>query len=168
MHRVVVTGLGAVTPLGHDAASYWTGLKRGQDGIRPVESIPPEKFNQKVLGEVKGFDPLNFVGYLTESLMIAYTGDLEAGRGWSRRGRSFAGLRSTIQYAYGAADRLNLAGTLNADSELQRGPSTRAGEPVYGMMHQPFTRERFTGDSNAACLRKRAGSCRALRSAVLQ
>ena len=57
MHRVVVTGLGAVTPLGHDAASYWTGLKRGQDGIRPVESIPPEKLNQKVLGEVKGFDP---------------------------------------------------------------------------------------------------------------
>jgi hypothetical protein len=55
--------------------------------------------------------------------------DIEAGRGWSRRGRSFAGLRSTIQYAYGAADRLNLAGTLNADSELQRGPSVRAGEP---------------------------------------
>ena len=57
MHRVVVTGLGAVTPLGHDAASYWAGLKRGEDGIRQVELIPPEKLNQKVLGEVKGFDP---------------------------------------------------------------------------------------------------------------
>jgi nodulation protein E len=57
VHRVVVTGLGAVTPLGHDAASYWAGLKRGEDGVRPVESIPPETLNQKVLGEVKGFDP---------------------------------------------------------------------------------------------------------------
>jgi len=57
VHRVVVTGLGAVTPLGHDVGSYWDGLKRGADGIRPVELIPPEKLNQKVLGEVKGFDP---------------------------------------------------------------------------------------------------------------
>src|SRR4029079_866083 len=40
VHRVVVTGLAAVTPLGHDAASYWAGLKKGEDGIRPVESIP--------------------------------------------------------------------------------------------------------------------------------
>src|SRR5438128_8553893 len=35
---------------------------------------------------------------------------------------------------------------------------TRAGEPVYGMMHQPFTRERFTGDSNAARYRGPAGA----------
>src|SRR3979490_2378208 len=39
---------------------------------------------------------------------------------------------------------------------------TRGGEPVYGMMHQPFTRERFTGDSNAARYRGPAGD-RALR-----
>jgi len=57
VHRVVVTGLGAVTPLGHDAASYWAGLKRGENGIRPVEIVPPEKLNQKVLGEIKGFAP---------------------------------------------------------------------------------------------------------------
>jgi nodulation protein E len=58
VHRVVVTGLGAVTPLGHDVASYWSGLKAGTDGIRPVELVPPERLNQKVLGEVKNFDPL--------------------------------------------------------------------------------------------------------------
>jgi nodulation protein E len=50
--------MGAITPLGHDVASYWQGLKAGADGIRPVESIPSERLNQKVLGEVKGFDPL--------------------------------------------------------------------------------------------------------------
>jgi nodulation protein E len=62
VHRVVVTGLGAITPLGHDVASYWDGLKRGADGIRPVELIPPERLNQKILGEVKGFDPLKHFG----------------------------------------------------------------------------------------------------------
>jgi nodulation protein E len=60
MNRVVVTGLGAVTPLGHDVASYWASLKKGEDGIRPVEQIPPEKLNQKMLGEVKNFDPLRY------------------------------------------------------------------------------------------------------------
>ncbi len=58
MNRVVITGLGAVTPLGHDVPSYWRALKAGEDGVRPVEQIPPEKLNQKVLGEVKNFDPL--------------------------------------------------------------------------------------------------------------
>ncbi len=58
MNRVVITGLGAVTPLGHDVATYWSALKAGEDGVRPVEQIPPEKLNQKVLGEIKNFDPL--------------------------------------------------------------------------------------------------------------
>ena len=42
MHRVVVTGLGAVTPLGHDVPAFWDGLKSGTDGIRPVELVPAE------------------------------------------------------------------------------------------------------------------------------
>ena len=58
MNRVVVTGLGAVTPLGHDVGSYWSELKNGTDGIRPVEVITDPRLNQKVLGEIKGFDPL--------------------------------------------------------------------------------------------------------------
>jgi nodulation protein E len=60
VHRVVVTGLGAVTPLGLDVPAYWDGLKRGADGIRPVELVPQERLNQKVLGEVKGFDPQKY------------------------------------------------------------------------------------------------------------
>jgi len=58
VNRVVVTGLGAVTPLGHDVGSYWSELKNGTDGIRPVEVITDPRLNQKVLGEIKGFDPL--------------------------------------------------------------------------------------------------------------
>jgi nodulation protein E len=58
VNRVVVTGLGAVTPLGHDVGSYWSELKNGTDGIRPVEVITDPRLNQKVLGEIKAFDPL--------------------------------------------------------------------------------------------------------------
>jgi len=36
VNRVVITGLGAVTPLGHDVRSYWSGLKAGENGVRPV------------------------------------------------------------------------------------------------------------------------------------
>lgn len=56
MHRVVVTGLGAITPLGHDVASFWEGVRKGVNGVRPVEIVPPDNLNQKVLGEVKGFE----------------------------------------------------------------------------------------------------------------
>ena len=62
MQRVVVTGLGAVTPLGLDVPTFWDGLKSGTDGIRPVELVPVERLNQKVLGEVKGFDPTKHFG----------------------------------------------------------------------------------------------------------
>lgn len=50
--------MGAVTPLGHDVASFWSGLKAGADGIRPAELVPAEKLSQKILGEVKNFEPL--------------------------------------------------------------------------------------------------------------
>ena len=59
MSRVVVTGLGAVTPLGHTAASYWENLKAGVSGLGPI-TLPPaaEELTQKVAAEVKNFDPL--------------------------------------------------------------------------------------------------------------
>jgi nodulation protein E len=59
VNRVVVTGLGAVTPLGHTAAAYWEKLKVGASGIGPVTLPPtPEELTQKTAAEVKNFDPL--------------------------------------------------------------------------------------------------------------
>jgi nodulation protein E len=59
VNRVVVTGLGAVTPLGHSAAAYWDGLQRGVSGLGPITlSATPEELTQKVVAEIKGFDPL--------------------------------------------------------------------------------------------------------------
>jgi nodulation protein E len=59
VNRVVVTGLGAITPIGHTAASYWANLKQGVCGIGPITlAATPEELSQKVAAEVKDFDPL--------------------------------------------------------------------------------------------------------------
>ena len=58
MNRVVVTGLGVVSPIGHDTASYWTNLTRGVSGIGNITLFPTDLLFQKVAAEVKDFDPL--------------------------------------------------------------------------------------------------------------
>lgn len=58
--RVVVTGLGAVTALG-DARTMWESLKAGKSGIRRIETIETEHVPVKIAGEVRGFDPDEYV-----------------------------------------------------------------------------------------------------------
>src|SRR3954452_15046864 len=55
--RVVVTGLGAVTPLGNDARSSWEAAVAGRSGIDWIRSFDPGESPVRVAGEVKGFDP---------------------------------------------------------------------------------------------------------------
>ena len=54
--RVVVTGMGAVTPLGNDVASFWDGLVNGRSGIGPITVFDPANVPSKIAGEVRGFD----------------------------------------------------------------------------------------------------------------
>ncbi len=56
--RVVITGLGAVTPLGNDVASTWEGLVSGRSGIGRITRFDPSPYETQIAGEVKGFDPL--------------------------------------------------------------------------------------------------------------
>lgn len=58
--RVVITGIGAVTPLGNDASTTWEKLQNGETGIAPLTRVNAEKFNVKVAGEVKNFNPNEF------------------------------------------------------------------------------------------------------------
>ena len=55
-HRVVVTGMGALTPIGNDVPAYWNGLVNGRSGITRISLFDPDKVASKVAGEVKGFD----------------------------------------------------------------------------------------------------------------
>ncbi len=56
--RVVVTGLGAITPVGNDVAATWRSLREGRSGGGPITRFDTEKFLVKFACEVKGFDPL--------------------------------------------------------------------------------------------------------------
>ena len=59
--RVVVTGLGAVTPLGLDVKTTWEGLKNGANGIGPITLFNTENFKATLAAEVKGFDPKEYL-----------------------------------------------------------------------------------------------------------
>jgi len=57
LRRVVVTGLGAVTPIGNDLASYWEGLRSGRNGVTPITLFDAARHACRFAAEVKNFDP---------------------------------------------------------------------------------------------------------------
>jgi 3-oxoacyl-[acyl-carrier-protein] synthase II len=59
--RVVITGLGAVTPLGNDVDTYWEGITAGKSGIDYITQFDVSDCPAKIAAEVKGFDPMNYM-----------------------------------------------------------------------------------------------------------
>src|ERR1700732_2019435 len=59
--RVVVTGMGAVTPVGLDVASTWDALVHGRSGVAPVTLFDVSDLNVRIAGEVKSFDPSKYM-----------------------------------------------------------------------------------------------------------
>ncbi|HEY9783214.1 MAG TPA: beta-ketoacyl-ACP synthase II [Leptolyngbyaceae cyanobacterium] len=59
--RVVVTGVGAVTPIGNTPAEYWEGLLSGRNGIGPISLFDASQHKCRIAGEVKGFDPQQYL-----------------------------------------------------------------------------------------------------------
>ncbi len=60
--RVVITGMGAITPLGLTVEAYWQGLISGKSAIGPITKFDASKYPAKVAAEVKGFEPTNYMG----------------------------------------------------------------------------------------------------------
>ncbi len=58
--RVVITGLGAVTPLGSDVETFWSNLKNGVSGIRAIDAFDTTAYDCKIGGQVRDFDPKPF------------------------------------------------------------------------------------------------------------
>ena len=61
LKRVVVTGIGAITPLGNDIQSYWKGLMEGASGAAPITKFDATNFKTQFACEVKGFDVSQFI-----------------------------------------------------------------------------------------------------------
>ncbi|MCP9849518.1 beta-ketoacyl-ACP synthase II [Cyanobium sp. Morenito 9A2] len=61
LRRVVVTGLGAVTPIGNDVTSYWEGLSTGRNGVAPITLFDASHHACRFAAEVKDFDPTGFI-----------------------------------------------------------------------------------------------------------
>jgi len=60
--RVVITGLGAVTPIGNDVPSLWEGLLAGSNGVGPITLFDPSNIEVQIAAEVKDFDPVALFG----------------------------------------------------------------------------------------------------------
>ncbi|MEE8605536.1 MAG: beta-ketoacyl synthase N-terminal-like domain-containing protein, partial [Candidatus Aminicenantaceae bacterium] len=60
-HRVVITGLGAVTPIGIGVEDFWKSLIAGQNGIKRITRFDPSDFRSQMAGEVKNFNPEEWI-----------------------------------------------------------------------------------------------------------
>ena len=56
LKRVVVTGMGALTPIGNNLEAYWEGLRTGKSGSAPITYFDTEKFKTKFACELKGYE----------------------------------------------------------------------------------------------------------------
>ena len=61
MKRAVITGLGAITPIGNNVEKYWNNLKNGTSGAAPITKFDISQHKTKFACEVKNFDPLNYM-----------------------------------------------------------------------------------------------------------
>ena len=73
LRRVVVTGLGALTPLGNTLPEYWEGLVSGRSGAAPITRFDATKFKTRFACEVKGFNPEDFIDRKEARKMDPYT-----------------------------------------------------------------------------------------------
>ncbi len=72
MERVVVTGMGAITPIGNDVSSFWEGLKNGKNGIGPITHFDTTDYKAKLAAEVKDFDPTVYMDKRESKRMDRY------------------------------------------------------------------------------------------------
>lgn len=71
--RVVVTGLGAITPVGNDVETFWNNLKNGVVGIGPITTFDTAEYKAKLAAEVKDFDPKKYMDNKTARRMERFS-----------------------------------------------------------------------------------------------
>ena len=97
MHRVAITGLGCVSALGLDAASFWAALMAGRPAIGPLKTLPTESLNVRIGAEVRDYDPACYFDPKQLTLLdrFAQFAVLAAREAVRDAGLSLAGSRAT-------------------------------------------------------------------------
>jgi 3-oxoacyl-[acyl-carrier-protein] synthase II len=72
-HRVVITGMGAVTPIGNEIGTFWSNIKKGRCGIDFIQSFDTSDFKVKIAAEVKDIDKQNILGFKETKRMDRFT-----------------------------------------------------------------------------------------------
>ncbi|MEL6654383.1 MAG: beta-ketoacyl synthase N-terminal-like domain-containing protein, partial [Bacteroidota bacterium] len=90
LKRVVITGLGAVTPLGNDVNHFWQGLIKGQNGAAPITHFDASAFRTHFACEVKDFKPTDYFDRKEARKMDRFTqyAMVAADEGKARQGRT--------------------------------------------------------------------------------
>ena len=71
--RVVITGMGAITPIGTGKEAFWNAMMEGKNGIGRITRFDPEGFHAQIAGEVKDFDPTDYIDKKESKRMDRYT-----------------------------------------------------------------------------------------------
>src|ERR1700677_2981764 len=73
LKRVVITGIGALTPIGNNTSDYWAALLSGTSGAGPITLFDASRFKTRFACELKGFDPLQYLDRKESRKVDRYT-----------------------------------------------------------------------------------------------
>src|ERR671924_2147936 len=71
--RAVVTGVGAVTPIGNDAPTFWRNLTAGVSGVARISAYDPSNEEVQIAAEIKGFEPRDFIDFKAARRMSRFS-----------------------------------------------------------------------------------------------
>jgi 3-oxoacyl-[acyl-carrier-protein] synthase II len=71
--RVVITGMGAITPVGLNVADFWQAIMAGQPGVRPITQFDASQHPTQIAASVEGFDPTDYVDRREARRMARFT-----------------------------------------------------------------------------------------------
>lgn len=97
MRRVVITGLGAVTPIGNSVPEFWEGIVAGKVGVAPITAFDTADYKVKVAAQVKGFDAKDYMDFKAAKRMGRFSQFAVAAAGEALQD---AGLRTEEEDAY--------------------------------------------------------------------
>ncbi|HQK33688.1 MAG TPA: beta-ketoacyl synthase N-terminal-like domain-containing protein, partial [Spirochaetales bacterium] len=71
--KVVITGMGVISPLGNDIDTFWKNIQEGKCGIDRITHFDPSRLDAKIAGEVKNFDPTQYMDKKDARKMALFT-----------------------------------------------------------------------------------------------